>query len=112
MEYDTTQRFLDEQELGARLQVELVRDGAEAAATAARRAVADLDNQIRAASTFAADLRARHRDAARRARQAAALLRDRETRLRRLIPSALSTRRTSPSSPCLPKRGCSSTRCA
>lgn len=86
MEYDMTQKFLDEQELGTRLQVELVRDGAEAAATAGERAVADLDNQIRAASTFAADLRARHRDAARRARQAAALLRDRETQLRRLIP--------------------------
>ena len=86
MEYDMTQKFLDEQELGTRLQVELVRDRAEAAATAAERAVADLDSQIRAASTFAADLRARHSDAARRARQAAALLRDRETQLRRLIP--------------------------
>ena len=86
VEYDMTQKFLDEQELGTRLQVERVRDGAEAAATAGERAVADLDNQIRAASTFAADLRARHRDAARRARQAAALLRDRETQLRRLIP--------------------------
>lgn len=86
MEYDATQKFLDEQELGTRLQVELARDGAEAAATAAERAVADLDNQIRAASTFATDLRNRHRDAARRARQAAALLRDRETQLRRLIP--------------------------
>lgn len=86
MEYDMTQKFLDEQELGTRLQIELVRDGAEAAAAAAERAVADLDNQTRAASTFAADLRARHRDTARRARQAAALLRDRETQLRRLIP--------------------------
>jgi hypothetical protein len=86
MEYDATQKFIDEQELGTRLQVELARDRAEAAATAAARAVADLDNQIRAASTFADDLRARHRDAARRAQQAAALLRDRETQLRRLIP--------------------------
>ena len=34
MEYDMTQKFLDEQELGTRLQVELVRDRAEAAATA------------------------------------------------------------------------------
>ena len=86
MEYDLTKKFLDEQELGTRLQVELARDGAEAAAAAAERALAGLDNQIRAASTFAADLRARHRDAARRAQQAAALLRDRETQLRRLIP--------------------------
>ena len=86
MEYDLTKKFLDEQEFGTRLQVELARDGAEAAATAAERVLADLDNQIRAASNFAADLRARHRDAARRAQQAAALLRDRETQLRRLIP--------------------------
>jgi hypothetical protein len=85
-EYATTQAFLDEQELGTRLQVELVRDEAERATRAAERALADLDNQIRAASTFATDLRARHRDAARRAQQAAALLRDRETQLRRLIP--------------------------
>ena len=86
MEYDMTQKFLDEQELGTRVQVELVRDEAEAAATAADRALDDLDRQIHAASTFAADLRAQHRDAARGAQQAAALLRDRETQLRRLIP--------------------------
>ena len=86
IEYELTERFIDEQELGTRLQVELARDEAEAAAAAAERAMAGLDNQIRAASTFAADLRARHRDAARRAQQAAALLRDRETQLRRLIP--------------------------
>ena len=86
MEYDMTQKFLDEQELGTRVQVELVRNEAEATATAADRALADLDSQIHAASTFAADLRARHCDAARRAQQAAALLRDRETQLRRLIP--------------------------
>jgi hypothetical protein len=85
-EYELTKKFLDEQELGTRLQVELARDEAEAAATAAQRALADLDDQVRAASTFAADLRARHRDAARRAQQAAVLLRDRETQLHRLIP--------------------------
>jgi hypothetical protein len=85
-EYDLTKKFLDEQELGTRLQVELARDEAEAAATAAERALSGLDNQVRAASTFAADLRARHRDAARRAQQAAVLLRDRETQLHRLIP--------------------------
>lgn len=85
-EYELTKKFLDEQELGTRLQVELARDEAEEAATAAERALAGLDDQVRAASTFAADLRARHRDAARRAQQAAALLRDRETQLHRLIP--------------------------
>jgi hypothetical protein len=61
MEYNLTQKFLGEQEFGTRVQVELVRDEAEAAATAADRALADLDSQIHAASTFAADLQARHR---------------------------------------------------
>jgi hypothetical protein len=85
-EYAATQAFLDEQELGTRIQIELARDEAERATTEADRALTDLDIRIRAASTFATELRSRHRDAARRAQQAAALLRDRETQLRRLIP--------------------------
>jgi hypothetical protein len=85
-EYATTQSFLDEQELGTRVQAELNRSEAESATAEAERALADLDNQIRAASTFASDLRTRHREAARHAQQAAALLRDRETQLRRFIP--------------------------
>lgn len=85
-EYVTTQAFLDEQEFGTRIQVELTRDEAERASAAATRALNDLDSQIRAASTFATELRTRHRDAARRAQQAAALLRDRETQLHRFIP--------------------------
>jgi hypothetical protein len=85
-DYATAQTFLEEQELGTHVQVELVRNEAEAAMAVAESALADLDNQIRAVSTFAADLRARHRDAGRRAQQAAALLRDRETQLRRFVP--------------------------
>jgi hypothetical protein len=85
-EYAATEKFLDEQELGTRVEAEFVRDEAEAATAVAERALAGLDNQIHAASTFATDLRARHRDAARHAQQAAALLRDRETQLRRFIP--------------------------
>ncbi|WP_219823314.1 hypothetical protein [Nocardia nova] len=85
-EYDTSQAFLDEQELGTRIQLELTRDEAERAFAATIRGLNDLDNQIRAASSFATELRSRHRDAARRAQQAAALLRDRETQLRRFIP--------------------------
>jgi hypothetical protein len=85
-EYATTQEFLDEQELGTRIQVALTQEEAERALTTAERALTDLDNRIRAASTFAAELRGRHRDAARRARQAAGLLRDRDTQLRRFIP--------------------------
>ena len=112
MEYDMTQKFLDEQELGTRLQVELGRDRAEAAATAAERAIADLDNQIRAASTFAADLRARHSDAARRARRPPPCSVTARRSCAGSSLSALSTRRISPSSRCLPKRGCFSTRCA
>lgn len=53
---------------------------------AADRALLDLDSRIRAASDFAVQLRARHREAAQRAQRAAALLRDRETQLRRLTP--------------------------
>jgi hypothetical protein len=85
-EYATTQVFIDEQEFGTHLQVELTRDEAERALTDGDRALAGLDDQIRATSTFATDLRTRHRDASRRALQAAALLRDRETQLRRFIP--------------------------
>lgn len=85
-EYSTTQEFLDEQHLGNRIQVELARDKAERASVEADQTLADLNTQIHATSTFAAELRDRHRDSARRAQQAAALLRDRETQLRRFIP--------------------------
>jgi hypothetical protein len=85
-DYATTQTFLDEQDFGTRIEVELVRDNAERAAERVTRALADLDTQIRATSTFAADLRTRHQNASRQAQQSAALLRDRETQLRRLVP--------------------------
>lgn len=85
-DYTTTQAFLDEQEFGTRIEVELGRSDAERAVEQATRALDAQDSQIRATSTFAADLRARHRDASRQAQQAAALVRDRETQLRRLIP--------------------------
>ncbi len=85
-EYSATQEFLDEQDLGNRIQVELARDQAERDAAEADHALADLNTQIHATSTFAAELRDRHHDAARRAQRAAALLRDRETQLRRFIP--------------------------
>ncbi|MGX1778331.1 hypothetical protein ACWIGW_39930 [Nocardia brasiliensis] len=82
----TTQAFLDEQELGTRIELELARDHAERTAAEADRALTSLDNQIHAASSFADELRTRHRNASCRAQQAAALLRDRETQLRRFIP--------------------------
>lgn len=85
-DYGTTQAFLDEQEFGTRIEIELVRGDAERAAEQATRALDALDSQIRATSTFAADFRTRHRDASRQAQQAAALVRDRETQLRRLVP--------------------------
>ncbi|SFW92043.1 hypothetical protein SAMN04489730_8347 [Amycolatopsis australiensis] len=85
-DYATTQAFIDEQELGTRIEVELIRDEAERASAETERALANLDSQVRAASTFATDLRTRHRDASRRAQQTAALLRDRETQLRRFVP--------------------------
>jgi hypothetical protein len=85
-EYAATQTFLDEQDLGIRIEVELVRQAADAEVAAVEQALTELDSQIRAASTFATDLRARHRDAGQRAQRASALLRDRETQVRRLIP--------------------------
>ncbi|MGB3439810.1 MAG: hypothetical protein WBA97_13760 [Actinophytocola sp.] len=85
-DYATTQTFLDEQEFGTRIEVELVRSDAQRAAEHAARALDDLDSQIRATSTFAVDLRARHKDASRQAQQAATLVRDRETQVRRLVP--------------------------
>ncbi|MGC7102795.1 hypothetical protein ACPZ19_49705 [Amycolatopsis lurida] len=85
-DFTTTQAFLDEQEFGTRIEIELVRDDAERTVEQAKRELEVLDSQIRATSTFAADLRARHRDASRQAQQAVALLRDRETQLRRLVP--------------------------
>lgn len=85
-DYITTQAFIDEQELGTRIHVELLRDEAERNSAETDRALANLDDQARAASTFATDLRTRHRVASRRAQQAAALLRDRETQLRRFVP--------------------------
>lgn len=85
-DYATTQAFLDEQEFGTRIEIELARGSAKRAAEKATRALDALDDQIRATSTFAADLRERHRVASRQAQQAAALVRDRETHLRRLVP--------------------------
>jgi hypothetical protein len=85
-EYATSQAFLDEQELGTRIQVELAREEATRVLAETNRALNELDHRIRAASGFAADLRSRHREAARHAQQAAALLRDRQTQVRRLIP--------------------------
>lgn len=85
-EHTAAQVFLDEQELGTRIEVEFARDQAVVAVEAADRALLDLDTRIRAASDFAVQLRARHSQAAQRAQRAAALLRDRETQLRRLTP--------------------------
>ncbi|SDM87403.1 hypothetical protein SAMN04488074_12865 [Lentzea albidocapillata subsp. violacea] len=85
-EYTSAQAFVDEQQLGTRLQVELLRDQAETALVEISRTLADLDAQIRATSDFATGLRSRHQEAALRARQAAAILRDRDTQLRRMIP--------------------------
>lgn len=85
-DYTTTEAFIDEQELGTRIEVELIRGEAERTSAETERFLGDLDSQVRAASTFATELRTRHRDASRRAQQTAALLRDRETQLRRFVP--------------------------
>jgi hypothetical protein len=85
-ELATAQAFVDEQDMGSRITVELMRGEAERAAKAANLALRELDLQIRAATGFATQLRNEHRNAAVRAQRAAALLRDRETQVRRLVP--------------------------
>jgi len=85
-DYAANQAFLDEQEVGTRIQVELARDQAANEVSESDRALTQLDRRIRAASGFAAELRNRHHEAARHARQVDALLRDRQTQVRRLIP--------------------------
>ncbi|QKV81150.1 DNA recombination protein RecN [Amycolatopsis sp. Hca4] len=86
VEHSAAQRFLDEQELGSRLQVEATLEQAERRLSSITALIADADNSVRAATSFAEELRTRHREASTRARQAAARVRDHETQLQRMTP--------------------------
>jgi hypothetical protein len=84
--YEAARHFLDQQQLGSRAELEALHRRAKAELGETDRALAALDEQARASTGFAEDLRERHQRAAVEARRAAALLRDHETQLRRMIP--------------------------
>lgn len=81
-----TQAFVAEQVQAGRTELELRVQVAEENIAAINASLARLDRRARSATDFASDARRRHADAAARARRTAALLRDRDTLLRRLVP--------------------------
>jgi hypothetical protein len=85
-EHQAAQDFLDEQSLGTRIQLEILREQSDAELALIDGALSGLDEDIRNVSTFAEGLREAHRRATTRARSAATSLRDLETQVRRLIP--------------------------
>ncbi|MEM6109824.1 hypothetical protein AAHS21_26875 [Mycobacterium sp. 050272] len=85
-EYAAAQAFVDEQDLGTRARAEILQNEALRSISEVESTLAAIDQSIAAASSFAESLRARHQDAAQQARNAASLVRDRETQLKRLVP--------------------------
>ncbi|MFF3870016.1 DNA recombination protein RecN [Micromonospora sp. NPDC001898] len=84
--YEAAQQMVEEQRLGGRIELEMARDrAAEELAVLAREQVA-IDQRVAAAAGFAEAQRRRHQAAAEEARRADAVLRDRETQLRRMVP--------------------------
>lgn len=83
---ETLKQFLAGHDVPARSELEERVTADEAAAAEANSQLDELDAQLRAASSFGDELRARHAAAAQRSRDAAARLRDRQTLLRRLLP--------------------------
>jgi hypothetical protein len=84
--YQAAREVVDEQRLGGRESLEAALRTAKAELAETERLFAALDEQARAATGFAEDLRERHRVAATAARRAVALLRDRETQAQRMVP--------------------------
>ncbi|MFD8302869.1 DNA recombination protein RecN [Streptomyces sp. NPDC059690] len=83
-ELATARSFVEEQHTGsADAQTRLVAERELADIT---RQLEAIDAQARAATDFATQLRARHRSAAEKAQSAAAVLRDQETQLARMLP--------------------------
>ncbi|SCF19034.1 hypothetical protein GA0074695_4182 [Micromonospora viridifaciens] len=84
--YEAAQQIVEEQRLGGRMDLEMARDrAAEELAVVAREQDA-IDQRVAAAAGFAEAQRRRHQAAAEEARRADAMLRDRETQLRRMVP--------------------------
>ncbi|MFY1670317.1 DNA recombination protein RecN [Plantactinospora sp. WMMB334] len=82
--YRVAEQLVEEQQLGGRAELEALHRNAKSEMSEAALAVAALDTRARADTTFAEDLRERHRAAAHDARRAAAMLRDRETQVERM----------------------------
>ncbi len=84
--YEAAQQIVEEQGLGGRMELEIARDQAAEDLAAVTRAQEAIDQRVAAAAGFAEAQRQRHQAAANEARRAAAVLRDRETQLRRMVP--------------------------
>ncbi|MFG2039733.1 DNA recombination protein RecN [Dactylosporangium sp. NPDC048998] len=84
--YRAAEQLVEEQHVGSRADLEALHQSAKEELSACAQALADLDARARAGTGFAAELRERHREAARAALLAYAELRDRETQLQRMIP--------------------------
>ncbi|GAA2383023.1 DNA recombination protein RecN [Dactylosporangium salmoneum] len=84
--YRAAEQLVDEQHVGTRDDLETLHHWAKEELAACAEALAGLDARARAATGFAAELRERHREAARAAQRADHELRDRETQLQRMIP--------------------------
>ncbi|HTJ35285.1 MAG TPA: DNA recombination protein RecN [Dactylosporangium sp.] len=82
--YRAAEQLVDEQHIGGRADLEALQNAAKEELAACAQSLADLDARARAGTGFAAELRERHRDAARAALHAANELRDRETQLSRM----------------------------
>ncbi len=85
-EYAVASRIVHEQQVGRRADLEAAHQRAKAELADTELAIAALDEQARAATGFAEELRERHRNASLDARRAAAVLRDRETQVQRMGP--------------------------
>ncbi|GAB3946946.1 hypothetical protein GCM10027614_41320 [Micromonospora vulcania] len=84
--YEAAQQIVGEQRLGERLELEIARDRAAEELAVVAREQAAIDQRIAAVAGFAEAQRRRHQTAAEQARRADAVLRDRETQLRRMVP--------------------------
>jgi hypothetical protein len=82
--FQVAEQLVDEQQLGDRAELEAAQRAAKAELADCALAIAALDGQARADTSFAEDLRERHRLAALEAQRAAAALRSRETQLQRM----------------------------
>lgn len=82
--YGVAEQVVDEQQLGGKSELEAVHHNAKSELSECALAMAAIDTQARAETTFATELRERHHAAAHEARRAAGLLRDRETQVQRM----------------------------